>query len=155
MRASEALRRQNFNVRPAEGLSRMKSAGHSGGPAAVALSIVVAAAALKLAMHVTTAVITPYEVHRDELLYLAMGEHLRLWGMDFPPMIAILAQAMRHTVGVGVAALRVVPALFSTALLVFSALTARELGGGFGLLFEHREREHHHARSAGRSGDLV
>lgn len=130
MRASEALRRQNFNVRPAEGLSRMKSAGHSGGPAAVALSIVVAAAALKLAMHVTTAVITPYEVHRDELLYLAMGEHLRLWGMDFPPMIAILAQAMRHTVGVGVAALRVVPALFSTALVVFSALTARELGGG-------------------------
>jgi hypothetical protein len=130
MRASEALRKQNFNVRPAEGLSRVKSATFSGGPATVALWIIVAAAVLKLAMHVTTAIITPYEVHRDELLYLAMGEHLRLWGMDFPPAIAILAQIMRHTVGVGVAALRVVPALFSTALVVFSALTARELGGG-------------------------
>ncbi len=130
MRASEALRKQNFNVGPAAGLSRVKSGASSGGPAAVALGIIVAAVALKLAMHLTTAVITPYEVHRDEFLYLAMGEHLRFWGMDFPPAVAILAQLMRHTVGVGVAALRMVPALFSTALVVFSALTARELGGG-------------------------
>jgi hypothetical protein len=130
MRASEALRKQNFNVGPAQGLSRVKSGASSGGPAAVALWIIVAAVALKLALHLTTAVITPYEVHRDEFLYLAMGEHLRFWGMDFPPAIAILAQLMRHTVGVGVAALRMVPALFSTALVIFSALAARELGGG-------------------------
>jgi hypothetical protein len=130
MRASEALRKQNFNVGPAQGLSRVKSGASSSGPAAVALWIIVAAVALKLALHLTTAVITPYEVHRDEFLYLAMGEHLRFWGMDFPPAIAILAQLMRHTVGVGVAALRMVPALFSTALVIFSALAARELGGG-------------------------
>lgn len=130
MRASEALRRQNFDVRPAEGLSRVKSSMHAGGPASLALWIIIAAAAFKLAMHVTTAIITPYEVHRDEFLYLAMGEHLRLWGMDFPPAVAILAQLMRHTVGVGLAALRIVPALFSTALVILSALTARELGGG-------------------------
>jgi hypothetical protein len=103
---------------------------HHVGPAAIAKWIIIAAVLLKLALHVTTAVITPYEVHRDEFLYLAMGEHLRLWAMDFPPAIAILAQLMRHTVGVGVAALRIVPALFSTVLVVLSALTARDLGGG-------------------------
>ncbi len=130
MRASEALRRQNFDVRPAEGLSRVKRVAGSVGPAPVALWIIVAAVAVKLAMHVTTAIVTPYGVHRDEFLYLAMGEHLRLWGMDFPPAIAILAQVMRYTVGIGVPALRLVPAIFSAALVVFAALTARELGGG-------------------------
>ena len=130
MRASEALRRQNFDVRPVRGLSRVKNAMRPTGPAALALWVIVAAVVLKLAMHATTAVVTPYEVHRDEFLYLAMGEHLRLWKMDFPPAIAILAQLMRHTVGVSVEALRIVPALFSTVLVLFSALAARELGGG-------------------------
>ncbi|HET7620618.1 MAG TPA: glycosyltransferase family 39 protein [Gemmatimonadaceae bacterium] len=130
MRASEALRKQNFDVRPARGLSRVKSAMHPTGPAALVLWVIVAAVAVKLGMHLVTAIITPYGVHRDEFLYLAMGEHLRLWGMDFPPAIAILAQFMRHTFGVSVEALRMVPALFSTALVVLSALTARELGGG-------------------------
>ncbi|HET7552748.1 MAG TPA: glycosyltransferase family 39 protein [Gemmatimonadaceae bacterium] len=130
MRASEALRRQNFDVRPVKGLARVKDSMRPTDPAALALWVIVAAVALKLAMHVTTAIITPYEIHRDEFLYLAMGEHLRLWGMDFPPAIAILAQLMRHTVGVGLGAIRIVPALFSTVLVVISALTARELGGG-------------------------
>jgi hypothetical protein len=130
MRASDALRRQNFGVSPAEGLSRVKRVAGAVGPAQVAVWVVLAAVAVKLAMHVTAAIITPYGVHRDEFLYLAMGEHLRFWGMDFPPGIAMLAQMMRHTVGVGVAALRIVPAFFSTLLVVFSALTARELGGG-------------------------
>ena len=130
MRASDALRKQSFGVSPAEGLSRVKRVAGGGGPAPIALWVIVAAVVIKLAMHVTTAVITPYGVHRDEFLYLAMGEHLRFWGMDFPPAIAMLAQMMRHTIGVGVWALRLVPALFSTVLVVLSALTARELGGG-------------------------
>ena len=36
-----------------------------------------------------------YGFHRDELLYLAMGDHLNLFRMSFPPLIAILAQAAR------------------------------------------------------------
>jgi 4-amino-4-deoxy-L-arabinose transferase and related glycosyltransferases of PMT family len=130
MRASDALRKQSFTVRPSEGLWRAKRAARSMEPAALALWLIVAAVVLKLALHVTTAMITPYGLHRDEFLYLAMGEHLRLWGMDFPPAIAILAQLMRHTVGVGLATLRLVPALFSTVLVVLSALSARELGAG-------------------------
>jgi hypothetical protein len=130
MRASDALRKQSFAVRPAEGLSRAKRSMRPSEAASLALRLIVAAVVLKLALHVATAIITPYGLHRDEFLYLAMGEHLRLWRMDFPPAIAILAQLMRHTVGVGLAALRLVPALFSTVLVVLSALTARELGGG-------------------------
>lgn len=128
MRGSEALRKQSFATRPGEGLSRAML--RATGSAPLAFWVIVAAVALKLAMHVTTAMVTPYELHRDEFLYLAMGEHLRLWRMDFPPAIAILAQTMRHTIGVGLTALRIVPALFSTVLVVLSALSARNLGGG-------------------------
>jgi hypothetical protein len=64
------------------------------------------------------------------LLYLAMGRHLRLWRMDFPPAIALLAEAVRATLGDSLLAIRLVPALAGTALVVLAALVARELGGG-------------------------
>jgi 4-amino-4-deoxy-L-arabinose transferase-like glycosyltransferase len=88
-------------------------------------------AALKLAMHLTVNFITPYEFHRDELLYLAMGRHLRLWAMDFPPGIALLARATGAIAGDSLFGLRLVPALAGTALVVMAALLARELGGGW------------------------
>src|SRR5512139_2635574 len=53
-------------------------------------------AALVVAGHVLVNLITPYGVHRDELLYLAMGRHLQLFRMDFPPLIAILAEVSRR-----------------------------------------------------------
>src|SRR5574340_396062 len=93
------------------------------------LWVIVAAVAAALALHVWAALITPYGLQRDEFLYLAMGAHLHLWRMDFPPAMALLAQLMRATVGVGVAALRIVPALFSATLVAFAALVAREFGG--------------------------
>lgn len=95
----------------------------------LARGALIAALALAVALHLVTALITPYELQRDEFLYLAMGEHLRLWRMDFPPAIATLAQLMRHTIGVGLVAIRIVPALFSALLVAFAALFARELGG--------------------------
>ena len=36
-----------------------------------------------------------YGFHRDELLYLAMGQHLDLFRMQFPPLIALLAELAR------------------------------------------------------------
>jgi 4-amino-4-deoxy-L-arabinose transferase-like glycosyltransferase len=87
-------------------------------------------AALKLGLHLAVNAATPYGLHRDELLYLAMGRHLRLWTMDFPPAIALLANAVRATLGDALWAVRMVPALAGTALLVMAALAARELGGG-------------------------
>lgn len=78
----------------------------------------------------TVNVVTPYGFHRDELLYLAMGRHLRLWRMDFPPGIAIIAEAVRAALGDSLLAIRLVPALAGTLLVLLAALIARELGGG-------------------------
>ncbi len=86
--------------------------------------------ALKLLLHFTTNVFSPYEIHRDAFLYMAMGEHLRLFTMDFPPFIAMLSEATRGILGDSMFAIRFPIALFSTGLVVIAALTARELGGG-------------------------
>ena len=61
---------------------------------------------------------------------MAMGEHLRLWHMDFPPFIAMLSETTRFLLGDSLVALRLPPALMSTGLLLIAALAARELGGG-------------------------
>lgn len=95
-------------------------------------SVAALAAAVGL-LHVAANVWSPYGVHRDELLYLAMGAHLRLWAMDFPPGIAVLAQITRLFSGDRVAdsltVLRAGPALAAAALVVLAAQLARELGG--------------------------
>lgn len=87
-------------------------------------------AATKLALHFLATAVTPYGIHRDEFLYLAMGRHLRLWGMDFPPLIALLAESARGIFGDTLFAVRFFPALAGAALVVLAALIARELGGG-------------------------
>jgi len=96
----------------------------------VAWRLIAALAALKLLLHLTTNLVTPFEFHRDEFLYFAMGDHLRLWRMDFPPFIAILARTVRAVAGDSLVAIRMVPALAGTALVVLAPLIAREMGGG-------------------------
>jgi 4-amino-4-deoxy-L-arabinose transferase-like glycosyltransferase len=96
---------------------------------AVAANVLAAAVAIDLALRVTTALITPYGFQRDEFLYFAMGAHLHLWSMDFPPAMAILSQLMRATVGIGLVPVRIVPGLAATVVVVFAILFARELGG--------------------------
>jgi 4-amino-4-deoxy-L-arabinose transferase-like glycosyltransferase len=87
-------------------------------------------AAAFLVLHVVTNLVTPYGIQRDEFLYFAMGDHLRLWRMDFPPLIAILAELQRFVLGDALPALRAVPNLAASAIVVLAALLARELGGG-------------------------
>jgi hypothetical protein len=96
----------------------------------LALGLVGALAALTLATHGWVNARTPYGFHRDELLYLAMGRHLRLWAMDFPPGIALLAEATRAVLGDSLLAIRAGPAVAGAALVVAAAMLARELGGG-------------------------
>ena len=91
---------------------------------------VAALAAATLAAHLVASLITPYGLHRDEFLYLAMGRHLDLWRMDFPPGIALLAEAVRGVFGDSLLAVRLVPAAAGTVLVVLAALVAREMGGG-------------------------
>ncbi len=96
----------------------------------LALAVVGTLVAVKLLLHFGTNVFSPYEFHRDAFLYMAMGEHLRLFGMDFPPFIGMLSEATRGILGDSLFAIRLPIALFSTGLAVIAALTARELGGG-------------------------
>ena len=97
---------------------------------AFATGLVLLQAAIKLALHLTVNARTPYGIHRDELLYLGMGRNLQLWGMDFPPAIAMVAEVSRTLFGESLLALRLFPALFGTGILVMAAVIARELGGG-------------------------
>jgi hypothetical protein len=86
--------------------------------------------ACTLAVHVLVAIATPYEFHRDEFLYFSMGTHLRLFHMDFPPLIALLSEAVRHTTGVSVFTYRVVPGIIGTGLVALVLLAVRQFGGG-------------------------
>ncbi|MHB1313765.1 MAG: ArnT family glycosyltransferase, partial [Gemmatimonadaceae bacterium] len=87
-------------------------------------------AAAKLLLHVAVNATTQFGFQRDEFLYFAMGDHLRLWRMDFPPGIALAANAVRWLLGDSMTAIRLVPALAGTLTLVIAVLIARELGGG-------------------------
>ena len=82
-----------------------------------------------LLLHIVVNVATPYGVHRDEFLYMAMGRHLRLWHMDFPPMIAMIAQLSR-VFGDSLVAVRIAPTLAAVAITAMAGLTASEFGGG-------------------------
>ncbi|HEX9165532.1 MAG TPA: glycosyltransferase family 39 protein [Gemmatimonadales bacterium] len=85
---------------------------------------------LKFGAHLVAALVTPYEFHRDEFLYFAMGTHLRLFQMDFPPLIALLSEALRGLAGTGLFGYRLVPALAGTVLMFLAVTAAREMGGG-------------------------
>lgn len=74
----------------------------------------------------------PYGPHRDALLYYAMGEHLRLFAMDFPPFIAIVARVF--TALGKIELLTHIPiAAAHCALILFAAAFARRSGGGAGV----------------------
>ncbi len=88
-----------------------------------------ALAAFVFVVHIVVNATSPYGIHRDELLYLAMGTHLRLFTMDFPPAIALIANAER-LFGDSLIAIRLAPALAAAAIIMMAAAIAREFGGG-------------------------
>ena len=79
---------------------------------------------------VTAAFSDRYGWHRDELYYLASGNHLA-WGyVDYPPLTPFLARVAETVFGVSLVGLRLLPELAGAAIVVLAALLARELGGG-------------------------
>jgi hypothetical protein len=87
---------------------------------------VLAIAAVRLVLWALFA--TRYGYFRDELYYLACGEHLA-WGyVDQPPLIAVVAWFARHVLGGGLHAIRFFPALAHAGAIVIAALLAREMG---------------------------
>ncbi|HEX4821653.1 MAG TPA: glycosyltransferase family 39 protein [Acidimicrobiales bacterium] len=68
-------------------------------------------------------------LHRDEFYYLAGGRRLD-WGyVDHPPITPLLYRIAETLFGASQIGLRTMPALLSGALVVVSALIARELRG--------------------------
>jgi len=87
-------------------------------------------ATLVFAGHVLVNLVTPYGIHRVELLYLAMGRHLQLFRMDFPPLIALLAEVSRALGDSSITAIRLGPALAHGANVLLAAVLAARFGGG-------------------------
>ncbi len=66
---------------------------------------------------------------RDELYYLACGEHPG-WGyVDQPPLIGWMAWLPQHTIGTSLHALRLLPLSAHIGTIVLAAAIARSLGG--------------------------
>ncbi|HLJ25231.1 MAG TPA: glycosyltransferase family 39 protein [Candidatus Angelobacter sp.] len=70
-----------------------------------------------------------YGYFRDEFDYMSCGDHLG-WGyVDQPPLIPFLIHLCRAVLGDSLRAIRFIPALASSLLIVQTAAIARELGG--------------------------
>src|SRR5499427_6174245 len=87
---------------------------------------VIAAAAFAAEM----AVSARYGYVRDELYFLSAGRHLAFGYVDQPPMTPLLARLAAVAGGNTLVALRVVPALALSALVVATAAMSRMLGAG-------------------------
>jgi 4-amino-4-deoxy-L-arabinose transferase-like glycosyltransferase len=70
-----------------------------------------------------------YGYFRDEFNYIACARHLA-WGyVDQPPLIPFLARISGEVLGYSLRAIRFLPALASSILVIQAAAIARELGG--------------------------
>jgi len=79
-------------------------------------------------LHLLTA--GAYGIFRDEMYYVACAKHLDFGYVDHPPLVALVAWLVGHTLGTSVFALRLVPALCAGALVVLGGAMTRRLGGG-------------------------
>jgi Dolichyl-phosphate-mannose-protein mannosyltransferase len=93
-----------------------------------ATALVALLAAIKLALQLSVA--SRYGIFRDEMYYLACGQHLS-WGyVDHPPLMPLIAWLVSHTLGTSLVALRLLPALAGAALVFLTGMLARAMGGG-------------------------
>ena len=84
-------------------------------------------ALVRVALYLAAA--SHYGYFRDELYYLACGEH-PAWGyIDQPPMIAWMAWLLQHTIGTSLYAIRLLPMLADVGAIAVAALLAQKLGG--------------------------
>jgi hypothetical protein len=91
------------------------------------MAVVWAIAVAKLVFHVYFN--NRYGYFRDEFDYMSCGDHLQ-WGyVDQPPLIPFLTHISRAVLGDSLRAIRFIPALTSSLLVVQAAVVARELSG--------------------------
>ena len=91
-------------------------------------TIVAVIALLKFVLQLHAA--SHYGIFRDEMYYLACGQHLG-WGyIDHPPLMPLVAWLVSHTLGTSLLAIRLLPALAGAALVWITGSMARRMGGG-------------------------
>lgn len=83
-----------------------------------------------VAFGVEMAVSARYGYHRDELYFLAAGQHPAFGYVDQPPLTPLLARLTAIASGNSLVALRLVPALVMAALVALTAAMSRLLGAG-------------------------
>jgi len=71
-----------------------------------------------------------YGFFRDELYYIACGNHLAFGYVDQPPLVAVIAKLSSLLLATSLSAFRFFPAVASGCLVLLSGWMARELGGG-------------------------
>src|SRR5215472_787804 len=70
-----------------------------------------------------------YGYFRDELYYIACGQHLAFGYVDQPPLSILLLRLSQMLLGDSLFAIRFLPALAGAATVGITGLIARELGG--------------------------
>ena len=98
-------------------------------PALDGRRLALALAACTVLLHLAVNLASPYGFQRDEFLYFGMGQHLRFWRMDFPPLIAVVANLERGIFGESMLAMRLASALAGGAIVYVALRTAQRLGG--------------------------
>ena len=71
-----------------------------------------------------------YGFFRDELYYIACGDHLAFGYVDQPPLIALIARLSSLALGTSLSGFRFFPAVAGACLVLLTGWMTRELGGG-------------------------
>src|SRR5437773_1961053 len=70
-----------------------------------------------------------YGYFRDELYYIACGQHLAFGYVDQPPLSILLIRVSQTLFGDSLFAIRFFPAVASAVIVVLAGAIAREMGG--------------------------
>src|SRR6266699_7202099 len=90
-------------------------------------SLIIWFSAAALLIHLLTN--SHYGYFRDELYYIACGQHLAFGYVDLPPLSVLLIRLSRVLLGDSLFGIRFLPAVASAFNVALTGMIARELGG--------------------------
>ncbi len=93
-------------------------------------ALIIALSLINLAIYLVTTGFFAYGIFRDELYYLACANRIDLGYVDHPPLSIYILAIWKWLFGDTLLAIRLVPAIFSSASLFMLGIFTRRLGGG-------------------------
>jgi 4-amino-4-deoxy-L-arabinose transferase-like glycosyltransferase len=94
------------------------------------LSVIIFIAILNLLIYLITQAFFAYGFFRDELYYLACANRIQLGYVDHPPLSIYVLAVWKSLFGDTMFAVRIVPAIISSATVFMIGLFTLRLGGG-------------------------